>query len=288
MKKKGRICGTIGFILSLALAGGTVVFGTMFYNNTVGKAEKPFGASTGNVIEGFTKGVGFEETKLLVDESMGVLDGSKTDGKYTSYSLSFSNVSSWTTKADKTETVVNDRLEGVVYTDANYTYVKYTANVVAERKTEIKAFEYVLDKKTSEIYYRTNNKDSAKTETPEDVLFADKAKWAKTTGTAEAFDVALEQLKSASKMFAKGKEQNKVKLNPMGEYFFEGKFAGDEDMTTECRFTVGMCPTIRVTGTLNKAKDSAGYGVGSLVLNYSNLNNTKVELPESLKEAMKK
>lgn len=42
MKKKGRICGTIGLILSLALAGGTVVYGTMFDKNAVGKAEKPF------------------------------------------------------------------------------------------------------------------------------------------------------------------------------------------------------------------------------------------------------
>ena len=44
MKKKGRICGTIGLILSLALAGGTVVYGTMFAENAVGKAEKPIGS----------------------------------------------------------------------------------------------------------------------------------------------------------------------------------------------------------------------------------------------------
>ena len=62
MKKKGRICGTIGLILSLALAGGTVVYGTMFDKNAVGKAEKPFGAATTGSV--FNR-KGFDETKKL-------------------------------------------------------------------------------------------------------------------------------------------------------------------------------------------------------------------------------
>ena len=71
MKKKGRICGTIGLILSLALAGGTVVYGTMFHGNTVGKAEKLVGSSTGTVFDGWFKHTGFDETKALVDQTVG-------------------------------------------------------------------------------------------------------------------------------------------------------------------------------------------------------------------------
>ena len=143
MKKKGRICGTIGLILSLALAGGTVVYGTMFAENAVGKAEKPIGSATGNVFDGWINKSGFDETKTLVTESGGIFDGSKKDGKYKSYSLSFTQTSTITTTGEGAQTV-NSLTKGVIYTDSDYTYLKLTDRYFEGRTTTISAEEYEI------------------------------------------------------------------------------------------------------------------------------------------------
>lgn len=157
MKKKGRICGTIGLILSLAIAGGTVVYGTMFHGNTVGKAEKLIGASTGSVFDGWINGTGFDATKTLVDETAAVAAGkAASDATYKSYSLSFSYTQTASVTADETETVVQTYTDGVVYTDASYTYIKYTTRMTDDRAVSVGSVEYALVKESGAVYVRTN------------------------------------------------------------------------------------------------------------------------------------
>ena len=127
MKKKGRICGTIGLILSLALAGGTVIYSTMFDKNAVGKAEKPFGAATTGSV--FNR-KGFDETKKLVDETEGVFEGTNKDAKYKSYTLSFNSSYSVTYKTETGQKVNDVNTEGVIYTDADYSYQNKQYDVV--------------------------------------------------------------------------------------------------------------------------------------------------------------
>lgn len=284
MKKKGRICGTIGFILSLALAGGTVVYGTMFHDKTVGKAEKSFGASTGSVIDGWSKKTtGFDNTKKLVDESSGIFNGTAAEyGTYKSYTVSFTVLSSTAQKTGNKEKTTVAYREGVVYSDADYTYLKLTTRTMEGRTVNVSAGEYVLAKESNVWYMRTNVSTLA--ETPEDGLLLDKAKWTATAESgfvdetdaffllvSDAFENAVQ---SASTLY----------ISPFGEQYFNVK---KDDTESECRFTVGTCPTVRYSYTTEKPEGDGVYGNYSLVLNYSGLNNTNVDLPKTLEEAMK-
>ncbi len=288
MKKKGRICGTIGLILSLALAGGTVVYGTMFAKNTVGKAEKPIGSATGNVFDGWINKSGFDETKTLMTESGGIFDGSKKDGKYKSYSLSFTQTSTMTVTGDGAQTV-NTLTEGVIYTDADYTYLKLSFKNFEGRTTTISAGEYVLSKSDGAWFARTNV--SSATENVDDTPLLDVAKWEQMTETSS--DQAYILLASSmfgrmTEVFGSVNSDNPVYLGLTGEYHFEDTSVTAEGQTGECRFTVGLCPTVRYCMEISETEETKTYGTMSIDLHYSNLNNTKVDLPDSVKEAMKK
>lgn len=286
MKKKGRICGTIGLILSLALAGGTVVYGTMFAGNAVGKAEKPIGSATGNVFDGWINKSGFDETKTLVTESGGIFDGSKKDGKYKSYSLSFTQTSTITTTGEGAQTV-NNLTEGVIYTDADYTYLKLTGRYFEGRTTTISAGEYVLSKSDGVWYARTNV--SAATENVNDTPLLDKAKWEQMTETsADQYILASSIFSYMTEVFGSVNSDNPVYLGLTGEYHFKDTSVTADYLKGDCRFTVGLCPTIRHTLSLSETDETKSYGTITTALQYSNLNNTKVDLPDSVKEAMKK
>ncbi len=281
MKKKGRICGTIGLILSLALAGGTVVYGALFDANSVGKAEKPFGETTGNVFDGWFNKTGFDETKKLVDESGGIFDGTGENTKYTSYSLSFRVTE--TVKTDKAGkvTIVNAYREGVVYTDNNYTYLKLIERSEEGRTATVTAGEYVLAKKDSAWYKRTNTAYSALSGNVRDIPLLDKAKWTKSSeavGTEAVFYKLSEVFQSVS-------ATNGVYIDMAGEYYFKNTAMATGDAKSECRFTVGLCPTIRYT--YDQPEKEGVAVVSTVAYEYSNLNNTKVSLPGSLEEAMK-
>lgn len=279
MKKKGRICGTIGLILSLALAGGTVVYGTMFHGNTVGKAEKLVGSSTGTVFDGWFKHTGFDETKALVDQTVGLAKGNAaTEGGYSSYSLSFNYSSMLSVKVNDKETVMQGTAAGVVYTDAAYTYVKYTTRTIDDRATTVESSEYVLVKETGAVYTRTN--PSPYTETPGDSMFSDVSTW-KYSG--ETFDVP--GFLDLTEVFASISTDNKVYITPTGEYKFNGPVL-PEGAEGVCKFTVGYCPTIRYTMTTTGTKEAGGDSTTTVALQYSNLNNTKIELPASLTEVI--
>ena len=282
MKKKGRICGAIGLILSLALAGGTVVYGTMFHGNTVGKAEKPFGsASTGTVFDGWIHQTGFDETKALIDESGALVNGTAAENaKYKSFSLSYASSSTVTQKTGETYKVMQAQEEYEIYTDENYTYVKGSIRTMEGRTATVEAQEYALNKSANAWFVRTNS--SNLTETTDDFLLSDKAKWERMSMTGSELD---ELFKMLSKVFTAVSDSNPVYIDMTGEYFFD--IPSEEKGTSTCRFTVGTCPTIRYFSELSKKDSPDAYETMSATFRYSNLNNTKVDIPASLEEAMK-
>lgn len=297
MKKKGRICGTIGLILSLALAGGTVIYSTMFDKNAVGKAEKPFGAATTGSV--FNR-KGFDETKKLVDETEGLLLGTQKDGTYKSFSLNWTQhwTQLWTTKEQETY-LIDHTSEFVYFTDANYTYIKGTSRDARQRTIQIDAFEYVLDKVNSVWYERTNYYVTAEKVTDDtrgkisdlpfekaaDVPLLDKAKW-KIIEDENTFKGIknITTFEALRKSFTSLSDDNKLKIDPTGIFSFKdtANFANyARKPESEIKFTVGIVPTIYRSYYLADVKVNVANTFA-----YSNLNNTKVSLPDSLKKAM--
>ena len=74
-------------------------------------------------------------------------------------------------------------------------------------------------------------------------------------------------------------------ITPTGEYEFNAASL-PEGAEGVCKFTVGFCPTIRYTMTTTGTKEAGGDSTTTLALQYSNLNNTKIELPASLTEVI--
>lgn len=281
MKKKGRICGTIGLILSLAIAGGTVVYGTMFHGNTVGKAEKLIGSSTGSVFGGWINGTGFDATKTLVDETAAVAAGTAaSDATYKSYSLSFSYARTASVTADETETVVQTYTDGVIYTDASYTYVKYTTRMTDDRAVSVGSVEYALVKESGAVYVRTN--PTPYTETAGDQALLDGSKWEVASVSSDMLFPSF--ISIVPSVFGSVSEENKVYITPTGEYYFADASAV-EGAEGECRFTVGLCPTVRYTMSADMS-DAGMAGVLTISMQYSNLNNTQVDIPDSLAEIL--
>lgn len=300
MEKKGRICGTIGLLLSLALAGSTVVYGTLLDKNAVGKAEKPFAdKSAGTVFnDWFGKSSsddnGFVRARILVNNSMALFNGSKGESDtFASYSLSFTVTESLTVVKNKTETeayesVTNTETSGVVYMDGNYTYLKYIQKTAADTVTA-DIYEYLLDKETGVWWECANGAGAAWTETADDTRFEllKKSTWKKS----DDFNGNFYFLRLMADQFVASKDNADATIDILGSYHFvpaeEGVFKGAEN---ECVFTLGPAPMIRYTSSLKRPEKPVtndAYGTRTVVFNYSKLNNTKVCLPESLEEAMK-
>ena len=223
MKKKGRICGAIGLILSLALAGGTVVYGTMFHGNAVGKAEKPFGgASTGNIVDNWINQEGFDKTKKLVDESAPLINGEEIkDAAYSSFSASYSGSTTSAVKDKNTNRVtsVTIQLEGKIYTDKNYTYLKEVERTMSGREAKVSVYEYVYRKEENMAFSRTNTASTPQTEAVNDLLLLDKAEWARISSAGtDAQNVVL----LFSNLFTAVREGNECFMNILtGEYYFD-------------------------------------------------------------------
>lgn len=292
MKKKGRICGTIGLILSLALAGGTVIYSTMFDKNAVGKAEKPFGAATTGSV--FNR-KGFDETKKLVDETEGVFEGTNKDAKYKSYTLSFNASYSITYKTETGQEVSDVNTEGMIYTDADYSYIKISSKTLSGRTYSVTAAEYAFSKPKSDRYYVRSNTYTALSN-PSDSVLGDKAKWTERAfeddvidGTELLLYGVYEAFGGMAEIFEFGASEDKILIGATGEYSFKGPAQAADKYEAECRFTVGCRPTVRYTTSVTDPKNVSSpisKMTQTIVFSYSNLNNTKVSLPDSLKKAM--
>lgn len=272
MKKKGRILGTIGWILSFAMVGGVLVYGAMFDKHTVGKANKLIGESTGNVVAAFTKGEGHDETKtLLSDTAESLYAAPATDATYTSFTMKV-------TYKKEIGSAYSD-LESMIYADANYTYVKVSTVSYADRTTEQYAEEYVFVKASGEYWVRQNNGTGGAIASGDSAYLAN-AKWTKN-GTLTIAPGFKETVKYFSDSFAK---IDKVTFSvTRGMFTFDDPVytAAEEGDSAKFAFTLGLNPVINYSTT---AKDGGAH----YSLAYSNLNNTKVDLPESLKTEMGK
>ena len=274
MKKKGRISGTIGFILALALVGGTVVYSTMFDGNAASKASKPFGDATGSVITGFTGGNGYDETKTLVSDT--ILGANQ---KYKSYTVDFSISSQFTVETDGKTVVTASSESGTIYFDGKYSYVKVDVSACVDGVVAVNSYAYVTNVETNETWYRQGIKPQASTgaDLPMDT------EWSKEIWSITDKDVTPTFATVISGVGEGFCSLNNVKFNFLtGQYEQEQK---QSNISVLYSFTVGMMPKIYYCSTIEKANGVTQYGTASVTLAYSNLNNTTVVVPSAVKGA---
>lgn len=279
MSKKGRVGGTIGFILALALVGGTVVYSTMFDANAAAKANKPLGSSTGNVVSAYAEKKGVEKTRELAMETLMTnqwFAAPSESAVYQSYSLSFEYSTDILTTAGKETTMTAEDLKGVVYSDKNYTYLKMNVSSVSEKQATAVYTEIFYVKESGTYWGRA----LPYAQNPNDTLMLGEAEWTTIDGFS-GLGLEATNLYTVSLLTLLSNDAN-WKFNYLtGQFTYEEK-AGDNK--AECTFTVGYSP--RLTLTMNESMKEGEYKMetsSSYVVNYSNLNNTVVNVPESLK-----
>lgn len=285
MKKKGRIAGTIGLILSIILAGSTIVYGTMAHKNSEGRSW--FGGdSTGNYFSdtwGKNKDQGLKKTLELVADTYAGIGGAKVS-KYSSYTAEFTYTVSQKAN-DKTENIFYNT---TVSSNAKYAHVTEVARYTGAREVEMQVSEYFLVKTGESKIYKRNNTTMATSDSDDEIL--DKATWSLVTEgnlTETMFGSFIEMF--GGEMSAV--EEKKVAHNKLtGEYSFtdadtvkslkEAGFLADT-IKVDYSFNVGKAPTLTyVVQGETKGRAKTVYMTASV--NYSCLNATIVDLPKSL------
>ena len=285
MKKKGRIAGTIGLILSIILAGSTIVYGTMAHKNSEGRSW--FGGdSTGNYFSdtwGKNKDQGLKKTLELVADTYAGIGGAKVS-KYSSYTADFT----YTLTQKTLEGTENILYNTTVSSNAKYAHITEVARYTGAREVEMRISEYFLVKTGESKIYKRNNTTMTTSDSDDEIL--DKATWSLVTEgnlTETMFGSFIEML--GSKMSAV--EEKKVAHNKLtGEYTFSDgehvaamKEAGflKDTIKVDYSFSVGKAPTINYVMQGEK-KDRAVSAYMTASVNYSCLNATIVDLPKSL------
>ena len=270
MKKKGRVSGTIGWLLAVILCLGVIGYST--YLGVSGF----MGAATGNAIvarfNDAEKQAGEANTKQLVkDAAAGFSSG--TDGlTYNSYTLTY-QMSTYQ-KADDANSSSNST--GIVYVNNDYTYVKATRDGVLNKEYTTVSTEMVYVKATGKMYYRENFVG----ETAEDSLLLDTAKWTETAPVENVTGDAQIALGLFSVVAADDVAMTFDVIS--GEYKFEKAVEGAEKETnSKYGFTVGYRPNLYA-----KVYTTDETTVISCALTFSNLNNTKVSVPQSLQDVI--
>lgn len=282
MSKKGRVGGTIGFILSLAIVGGTVAFSAMFNPYASAKSKKPVGDATGNVVTAYTKKEGFTETKKLVEDTFGRWFAPvETGAKYKSFSMDFNISLETTVTADKKTVVQNVDYDGSVYSDELYTYLKMNASGVDGSTVSSVYTEMFYSKKSGECFTRA----LAYAQNPQDSAMINEVEWAESTdvatGDSSVLDFVDDCFSTVSLLFQNEAGWEFDYVSGLFKLDEEAKQNGAE-YRTSATFTVGFNP--RVMLTVYTADDKKENVVSEgISFSYSNLNNTVVNVPETLK-----
>lgn len=285
MKKKGRIAGTIGLVLSVVLAGSTIVYGTMVHKNSEGRSRLG-GDSTGNYfsdILGKDKNQGFQKTLDLVTDTYAGISGTEGTNKYSSFTASFTYT--YSLKSDSTTN--NVLYNTTVCANKKYARLTETVRYTGARETTIQINEYVLVKSSKAVYKRSN--PTLTTSAADDEIL-DTATWSLATEyelTNTAFVSFVKELKDQMSAVESGKvSHNKL----TGEYTFTDEASVETMKAAGCvadtikadySFNVGSAPTVayEMQGETKKRTQSV-YGTAEI--KYSSLNATTVELPETL------
>ena len=183
----------------------------------------------------------------------------------------------------------------MIYTDADYSYIKISSTTLSGRTYSVTAAEYAFSKPKSDRYYVRSNTYTALSN-PSDSVLGDKAKWTERSfadclieDTELLLYEVYEAFGSLADVFEFGASENKILIGATGEYSFKGPAQAADKYEAECRFTVGCRPTVRYTTSVTDPKNVSSpisKMTQTIVFSYSNLNNTKVSLPDSLKKAM--
>jgi len=271
MKKKGRISGTIGWILSVALVGGVVVYSTMFDQYATGKAGKNLGSSTGNIVSALTKGEGLDETKkLLAEANDSMFAKPAADATYKSFSFDYS-MSSYISAGENVAFVESD---GSVYSDAAYTYMHVVASTHENRTTTVAEYEFVYDKEANKLWEHGSIVAGA-TET-----------WTVVSMEDAEVVATLIPVSVLGMFYEIGNAATGAKWDLMSGGF-QFTIPAEEGVSQAAYFTLGYNPTFNYSGEATQEAE----GVKTLMrttmsMNYTNLNRTEVNLPEALKTAM--
>lgn len=272
MKKKGtgRVAGTIGWILSIVICLGTIAYAT--YTHVSGF----LGASTGNsIMARFSEDVrvdGEVNSKKLIQDVLASTAGTTEGLTYESYTLSY--VFAATQNLDGEDGRMSETAEGVQYVTAEYVYDKAVMTIVTDELYLRYKVECVYDKVNGVQYMRV---DASNNENVDDSLLLDGYEWEKLDQVTQIGTTALQ-------MFAPLPEATLQYNYLTSEYLFETEVtdvANDNIYLVKYGFTVGYRPVFYA-----KSQLVDGNVMETLTATFSNINNTKVELPESLKTKM--
>ena len=274
MKKKGRVCGTIGFLLAVALVGGTVVYSSMFDKYSVVKAQKPIGVATGNIVNAITKKEGYEETKKFVTQAATLVEAKGTE-TYKSYSSKFSMKQEAKATEGNVTTISVTEISGVLYTDDSYTYITTETSLYNDRTATYARIDAVYEKDTGDVWIMST--PSQYPQNGADTSYFKDAKWEKNTTIAvstlggSAFAVIADAFSATAD----------VRFDFLaGVFKFENAATADGVTAKDvCTFSVGYMPRVTRVLTVTSAK---AYSYTNVTIDYSNLNNTVVNLPETL------
>ena len=174
------------------------------------------------------------------------------------------------------------------------TYIKISSTALSGRTYSVTAAEYAFSKPKSDRYYVRSNTYTALSN-PSDSVLGDKAKWTERAFVADVIDWTeqllygvYEAFGGMAEIFEFGASENKILIGATGEYSFKGPAQAADKYEAECRFTVGCRPIVRYTTSVTDPEISSQISkmTQTIVFSYSNLNNTKVSLPDSLKKVM--
>lgn len=277
-KKKGRVSGTIGFILALALVGGTVAYSVAFDRYAAAKADKPIGDSTGNIVSAYTKKEGLEKTKTLASDTLGNWFSNTSGVTYKSFSLDFDMTSDVKTKQENKTTLQNIVYVGSVYADAMYTYMKLNARTITNENVQAAYTEFFYRKSDGKCYTRAL--DYA--QNPSDTSFVKGVEW--TEADASAISAITSAFDLVSTALSDGANWKFNYVSGQFEWVQTVKQEGAESSLESC-FTVGTNPYLSLKQYMADSKKE--NEISSYVsLQYSALNNTVVNVPETLKSTL--
>lgn len=290
MKKKGRVSGTIGWILGVALVGGTVAYSAMFDSAAVGKMKSPIGASVGSVV-GFLgdKSESVGEAKKFVEASGNLITATAKVNGYSSYTLNFTNYASGNISSDQASVIAGGMSKGALYVNEKYAYLRvddfmYSSEMqmlpeVTIPETEMtSSIEYFFDKADAKCYTRQSSAMVGVDSLDKDVAWED----------SEAIEFIGAVSESIPLEAVSGLLQNDSKI--AFDYLsgmFKGTFKDPNDGTTSnLYFKLGMFPTFSYTqsGTASEGGAKAKAAL-SCELSYSAINQTKIDLPKGLKKS---